>query len=944
MSLFDGALSAAMNPGALLGDPSSLLASFARAFDQSTRLLQLSFASGAGIPDNTLLPHQLTGFEEVNGDLRYELTALSSDADLELKTMLGVPVQIDLLTDSGESRSIVGLVTSLRQEGSDGGFAQYRLVIESALAPLALRRTWRIFLNLSVLDLVQQLVQEHLDANTVLAASLDLDVRCLGQYPQREFLFQCGESDADFLRRLLAREGISFVVSPASDSSTDLPKMTLTLFDDPRDLDPNEAGTVRFHRADGTEASDTITQWNGLRSLQVSSVARNAWDAGSASVSRSSEASCGQQGDYGADLASTLEDYRYHPGLQEDPLRFDTLAARRMKAREGWAKRFQGVGSVRAFRAGTWFTLQDHPIHDGDDPQDRDFVLTRVELQAENNLPRDLAEGPLARFAPPGDGPHPPFKCAFTCVRRGIPILADETAPPNPGPLTATVVGPAGEEVHTDAAGRVKVRFPFARAAEHLQAGATGTDRDSAWIRLAQPWGSASYGGSFVPRAGDEVLVRFLGNDPDQPLIMGSVPNGQRRPASFSGASCLPGDRAISGFRSEMLKGTGGNELMFDDSTGELRARLASDHAQSELNLGHIVHPRSNGSAAPKGDGFELRSAAYGAVRGEQGLLITTEAGRASLEAQGLITQVQNGRDLSQALSDLSEKHQAAKLGTLDAGKQLQDNLEHTAPAQGSQIPAFGAAVLALSSPGTIVRGTPRDQVFSAGAGIHMDSGGDTALAVGKRLVMAVKEAWSVFAAKSGIKLFAGQGDIAIQAHQGPIGIAADQAVKVVSLNASLSLLAKTGLRLCAGGAEVLLKGGNLTITCPGSVEIKGGLSILSGAQIPTNLPALPKVAPKESTAFSQCFDLNEPLSGFSELIQDNAALEFEIRDQQGMTYGHGNLNDQLTTRRVFTNEAKDLGLFLSGGPWMATMEEIHIPTLPSASNTPSPSDKGTNP
>jgi len=823
MSLFDDVQSMAGNMASRLPDPSSLLASFAQAFQQSSRLLRLHFAAGAGIPENTLLPHRLTGFETVNGGLRYELVALSSDADIELKTLLGVPVQIEVLTDQGGDRVIVGLVTSVRQEGSDGGFASYRLVVESALAPLGLRRTWRVFLNQTVLDTVRQVVQEHLENNSVLAASLDLDLRCTGQYPQREFVIQCGESDAAFLGRILARDGISFVVSPASDSSADLPKMTLTLFDDPMDLDPNEAGTVRFHRADGTEAQDAITSWEGCRILQPGSVARSAWAPATASARINTESNTGDQGDYGKALASTLEDYRYHPGLGSDPAPFGSLATRRMQAREGWAKRFEGVGSVRNFQAGTWFTLADHPGHDGDAPQDRDFLLTRVEIEAENNLPGDLAAGPLAALVrPQGSGaPRPPFRCAFTCVRRGIPVMADEIVPPDPGMLTATIVGPQGEEVHTDAGGRVKVRFPFSRPGEHLQAGATGTDLDSAWIRLAQPWGSAGFGASFVPRAGDEVLVSFLGNDPDQPLVVGSVHNGACGPAGFSGASSLPGDRALSGFRSQMLQGSGGNELVFDDTTAEMRARLASDHAQSELNLGRIVHPRSNGVADPKGEGFELRSAAYGAVRGEQGLLITSDGGGAALDVESLTSQMGSGQNLAGQLSDASQHHQAAGLSTLGPAKALKASLEQTAPAKHSPIPAFGDPILALSSPAGIVSATPATQVISAGGAVHLDSGLDTVFAVGKNLVMAVQDAWSVLVAQAVIRIFAGQGDIDLQAQGGQLGILADQDLQVVSVQAGVELLASSSILLAADGVGVELKGGNVNCTLPGTFEVK---------------------------------------------------------------------------------------------------------------------------
>ena len=334
----------------------------------------------------------------------------------------------------------------------------------------------------------------------------------------------------------------------------------------------------------------------------------------------------------------------------------------------------------------------------------------------------------------------------------------------------------------------------------------------------------------------------FRHNDPDKPVILGVLPGGQRKPAHFSLASSLPGDKAISGMRSKMHKGSGGNELLFDDSTHELRARLASDHAKTELNLGHLVHPRALGVAEPKGTGFELRSEAYGTLRGEKGLLLSTEGGSAALEAAGLHSQLESGQQLSNALSDVAEKHQLEALGTLETAKKAQDTLKKTVQTGQTEVPAFADPLLALSSPAGIVQATPASAHTSAGENLHLDSGQDTVIAAGKRIMMAAQEAWSVFAAKSGIKLFAGKGNIDIQAHEGKLGLVADQEVQIVSANQSIEVLAKDSLRLAAGGLEILLKDGKITLKMPGDLEIHSGAMKLVGPESPeAGLPTLPK-------------------------------------------------------------------------------------------------------
>lgn len=843
MSLLVGALDAARGLVPTLPDPSSLLSSFASAFDPQTRLLKLSVASSAGIPAGTLLPHRLSGHEAINQGFRFELEGLSNNAHLELKTLLGVGIQVSLLTDAGEERNICGLVTEVHQEGGDGGFAAYRLVIEDGLSVLRLRKTSRVFMDASVLDVTQTILDGHLENNPALAGAFSLDNRCQKKYSQRPFWMQYGESDLAYLRRIWAREGISYVIKPSEGGSDGQPQHTLVLFDDVMDLDENAVGTVRFHRADGVEAKDAITQWHGRRVLQSGAVARSAWNHGTSSVSMASEESQADQGDGGASLSSSLEDYQHEASLEGDDA--EAFAARtklQMQAREGWAKCFEGSGTVRSLAAGTWFTLQEHPIHDNDAAQDREFILTGVDVEAVNNLPKDLTAGLSALLGQCKASKSETFRSSFTCVRRGIPILAAELPAPRPGLLSAHVVGPAGEEVHVDAFGRIRVRFQFVRADEHAGAGASGTDADSAWVRVSSMWSSQGYGSSFHPRVGDEVLIQFLGHDPDRPLVAGSLSNGVKHPAAFSGVAMLPATKALSGFRSQMHKGTGSNELVFDDSPKELRLRLACDHAASQLNLGYLVQPRAGGPSSPLGEGFELRTCAWGALRAAKGLLLSTDGGSGDhIDAAPLVSQLESGLDLAKGLSEASENHKADLLGTNDTVKGLKEGLAGARKTAGKDVAAFEDPILALSSPAGILSATPASQVLSAGEAICVTSGQDTNLAVGGSLVMAVKEAWSVFVAKSGIKLFAGKGDVDIQAHDGSLSLTADHDVKVYAINGDLSLLAKNGLTLATSGAKVELKGGTLTITAAKCNVKTGGVEVKAGGKVDVELPKLPK-------------------------------------------------------------------------------------------------------
>ena len=134
------------------------------------------------------------------------------------------------------------------------------------------------------------------------------------------------------------------------------------------------------------------------------------------------------------------------------------------------------------------------------------------------------------------------------------------------GPQTARVVGPQGEDIHCDEFGRILVHFHWDRESDN-----------SMWCRVAQVWAGRNWGGVFIPRIGMEVVVEFLEGDPDQPLVVGCVYNGDNKPP-FQ----LPGNKNINGWKSNStIGGDGYNELVFDDTKGK---ELVRAHAQFDLD------------------------------------------------------------------------------------------------------------------------------------------------------------------------------------------------------------------------------------------------------------------------------------------------------------------------------------------------------------------------
>ena len=207
----------------------------------------------------------------------------------------------------------------------------------------------------------------------------------------------------------------------------------------------------------------------------------------------------------------------------------------------------------------------------------------------------------------------------------------------------------------------MKIRFPGTRPADHEQANGAGTldtEADSAWVRVASNWagngpGSLQQCGTVaLPRIGTEVLVNFLGGDPDKPVIVGQLYNQEAPPPAMSRAGELPGNRHLSGMKSREVEGGRANQLCFDDTPGQINAQLRSDHSSSELNLGFITHPRAEGHAEQRGDGAELRTDRTVTIRGARGVLIS---------ANGQLNS--KGQSLSRTeLSRLAETRRAGRL------------------------------------------------------------------------------------------------------------------------------------------------------------------------------------------------------------------------------------------------------------------------------------------
>ena len=817
---------------------------------EANRPIRLRLSQGRQALDDVLLVKRVTGSEALCGGLEYRLLCVSIRDDLPLKGFVALPVEIQIVTDRGDIRTVCGIVAQAAAGQGDGGLATYELVVRDALALMEYRTNTRVFRNRNELDITEVILGEWRKNNPVLALAFDVDWSHLtGSYPAREFTMQHNESDSDFLRRLWKRRGIAWCMRPgkASDArSSDMPSHTLVLFDDAFTLPQNAAGTVRYHRGDGTEQADTVIAWGPLRTLKPGIVTRQSWDYRQSRLMASQAPSRIDQGPMGNRFASALDEYLIdmpHAGDGGDDYR--KIGDLRMKRHEYESKCFWGEGSVRALCVGEWIALSGHREIDKHPESEREFIVTSLEVDAENNLPKTIDDQVKRLFALNrwNDGlsgnalrqasqeRDMRYANRFSCVRRGIPIVPafdPRIDLPRPQLQSAIVVGPAGEEVHCDEFGRVKVRFPGTRTEDHDHAqgaGASDSERDSAWVRVSSTWASQQWGTITLPRVGDEVIIDFLGGDPDKPIIIGQVYGGRALPPSFSHTGSLPGNRYQAGIKSKEVRGNRYNQLRLDDTPGQINAQLSSQHGHSELNLGWLTHPRSAGKGEARGEGAELRSDAAVAVRGAQGVLISASArSRASgkqLDRAELIGLVEALQEVQRQLSELSVTHHADDTDEKEL-KQLFGYLKQWEAGSNTDIDSAGAggqAVVAMSAPAGVAMTSQNNIVIGAQSHVDMISIGNTQLSVGRKLLARVSDSISLFAHRLGIKLVAASGKLEIQTHNNDVEVTSSKRI-VLTANDEIVLQAPK-LRFISQGAQVDIGGGVITQQSSGDHTIK---------------------------------------------------------------------------------------------------------------------------
>ncbi len=504
--------------------------------------------SGSAVPDGMLLFASLGGTETVGELFTYSIKLKTPDilnlgyvspaANLQLKPMVGKDLCVNIELDGGGKRYISGLVTAARVAGHQGRSVVYELRLEPWLKILTHTSDYKAFQNKNVVEILDEVLDEY---------PWPVEKRLVENYPTRAWQVQYGETDFDFVQRLMQEWGIYWWFEHSENSHT------LVLAD-----------AINVHKACADsplvcyyqkglkldkEFIHTITANESLRSGQW---VLNDFDfMKPRSLLKSTVANPRETG---------LAEYEHYewPGDYFTKSEGEMLTRIRMEEQRSPGSRVQGSGNIRTLMTGFTFILENYPTAE----VNREYLLVQTTLFIQDNAQHS------------GQEQHFSYSTSFELHPTSEVYRPQRTLskPHTKGPQSAIVTGPAGQEIWTDKYGRVKVQFGWDRYGKN-------DENSSCWVRVSYPWAGRGFGGIQIPRIGQEVLVDFKNGDPDLPIIVGRTYNQDTMPPWG-----LPGAATQSGFYSHTIGGgpTNANALRFEDKPGGEEVWL---HAEKDQRI-----------------------------------------------------------------------------------------------------------------------------------------------------------------------------------------------------------------------------------------------------------------------------------------------------------------------------------------------------------------------
>ncbi len=730
---------------------------------------------------------EFSGTESMSRMYSYDIIFTSTNKYLDASQLLRKPATLTmgggLLETLTEQKKVHGVITDFRRLSGSADQTLYRITLKPFLSLLDKQhRSHRFFVNKSVPEVVEQVLQEHG------LHDWEYEFNLKQSYPKREQINQYQESDLIFIQRLLAEVGIFYFFTLQEDAQTEV-----------------------VHFADAQRAlifgkrlpvnSPSGMSDSGAESVWGLNVAHNVVEAN-----------------------VTAKDYNHRDAqsvLQSAPADMTLGDGEGMTYGEVYHYRLRHLERGDKFEpqaeTANFYARLDHERFLAEQVRiigkSTDVMLAPAQvLTITDSLPPTLPEilqVPLLLTA-----------VGFTASRKDalqVTLLAvpySETLcwrppllprPKVTGTMTARVTSAKANDIYAwqDASGLYRVKFDADRDDK-------SQGQESMPVRLAKPYGGDVYGFHFPLIQGTEVAIAFHEGDPDRPYI----------------AHALHDSRHVDHVTEKnstrnVIRTPTNNKLRMEDKRGEEHIKLSTEYGgKTQLNLGHNV----DAGQKLRGEGFELRTDSWGVIRGGKGVFISGDvqpnAQGETLDMAAAVAQLQSALELVTALAQ-----SVAVSGALNADRSSQHQLNQAL----NQLKEAG---ILASAPAGIALTTPKNIQLSSGHTLTATAGENIDMSIFKRLTVAAGEAISLFAQKMGVKLFAARGIVDIQAQTDAIRIQSDKSMNLNSINDEIVLNAAQGITLTStGGAYIKIKNGSVEIGAPGKIDLKSA-SILWGGSI----------------------------------------------------------------------------------------------------------------
>ncbi|QIB83201.1 type VI secretion system Vgr family protein [Enterobacter sp. T2] len=720
------------------------------------------------------------GDEALSRPFRYRIEFTSRDHGISKEMMLMKPGSLTLQApvDQGYGikiqqplRVIQGVVTGFERLGTSKDETHYALTLRPRLALLDRSHQNAIYQDMSVPQIVEKILRErHGMRGQDFLFSLTRD------YPRREQVMQYGENDLHFITRLLGEVGIWFRFTTDTRLNIDV----VEFYDGQQGYEKGltlPSVPPSGQHSQGVDAVWGMESHHSVVQKQVSTRDYNYQQAtqdmnAQVDVTRGDTTTYGEAYHYADNYLTPGIAYERHPAPESGAF----YARIRHERYLNGQTQTRAITSSPALSPGQ--VLKVTGGYEVAEVFARGVVITAMRSHARRD--EDF------------------------CIHfDGIPDSADFSFRPEPGTrpvmagtLPARVTSTTENDTygHIDKDGRYRVNMLFDRDSWE-------TGFESLWVRQSRPYAGDTYGLHLPLLAGTEVAIGFEDGNPDRPYITGVLHDSAH------------GDHVtIRNYKRNVLRTPANNKIRLDDERGKEHIKVSTEYGgKSQLNLGHLVDAEKQ----PRGEGFELRTDSWGAIRAQKGIFISADG---QAKAQGLQREMQ------------------AALKELDAAREVTSGLRHAAQAAQAELADLEKQTtlmnqtlsdlkqqaLLLSAPSGIAQVTPASVQVSAGENIIVTAGQNTDISIAKKFTLAVGDILSLFAHKLGIKMYASEGKVDIQAQSDALNLFAKEKLSVASSENSIVISAKKEIVLVCGGAFIRLSdagvevgtGKNVTLKC----------------------------------------------------------------------------------------------------------------------------------